>query len=60
LRIDVFPGDQNASYSTEITRFAWDAGTPLPLAFHPDGTLYYATFGGGGTLFEINALSKSN
>ena len=60
LRIDVFPGDEPAAYSTEITRFAWDAGTPLPLAFHPDGTLYYATFGGGGTLFKIDASPQGN
>ena len=34
-------GEDNG-YTTDITRFAWDAGTPLPLAFHPDGTLYYS------------------
>ena len=57
LRIDVHPGEEMFTYTTNITRFAWDAGTPLPLAFHPDGTLYYAVFGGGGTLFTIDAVA---
>ena len=57
LRIDVFPGETEQAYTTEITRFAWDAGTPLPLVFHPDGTLYYAIFGNGGTLYSIDATS---
>ena len=56
LRIDVRPSDDLNTYTTDITRFAWDAGTPLPLAFHPDGTLYYATFGNGGSLFTISAI----
>ena len=56
LRIDVRPSDDLNTYTTDITRFAWDAGTPLPLAFHPDGTLYYATFGNGGSLFTITAI----
>jgi len=43
-------------YTTDITRFAWDAGTPLPLVFHPDGTLYYATFGKSGSLYSITAV----
>ena len=53
LRIDVRAGDSGVPYTTDITRFAWDAGTPLPLVFHPDGTLYYATFGNGGSLYTI-------
>ena len=57
LRIDVHPGEEPFTYTTNITRFAWDAGTPLPLTFHPDGTLYYAVFGGGGTLFTIDAVA---
>ncbi len=57
LRIDVFPGEDEGVYTTEITRFAWDAGTPLPLTFHPDGTLYYAIFGGGGSLYTITESS---
>ncbi|MCH1540806.1 MAG: hypothetical protein L7S56_05160 [Candidatus Poseidonia sp.] len=57
LRIDVhLPSTPNGTYTTEITRFAWDVGTPLPLAFHPDGTLTYATFGQGGTLYSIQSL----
>ena len=52
LRIDVIP-QADGSYSTDISRFAWDAGTPLPLVFHDDGTLYYATFGNGGSLYTI-------
>ena len=59
LRIDVRPGDTAATYTTEITRFAWDAGTPLPLVFHPDGTLYYAIFGNGGSLYTIDATPLS-
>jgi glucose/arabinose dehydrogenase len=56
LRIDVRVGVEPGDYTTEITRFAWDAGTPLPLVFHPNGTLYYATFGNGGSLFSIDAV----
>ena len=59
LRIDVMPGEGPNMYTTDITRFAWDAGTPLPLVFHPDGTLYYAIFGGGGQLFTIDAIADS-
>ena len=59
LRIDVYPGDTEATYATEITRFAWDAGTPLPLVFHPDGTLYYAIFGNGGTLYAIHSTTST-
>lgn len=56
LRIDVRVGVESGDYITEITRFAWDAGTPLPLVFHPNGTLYYATFGNGGSLFSIDSV----
>ena len=56
LRLDVRLSEETSTYTTEITRFAWDAGTPLPLVFHPDGTLYYATFGNGGSLFAITAI----
>ena len=59
LRIDVYPGDGEATYTTEITRFAWDAGTPLPLVFHPDGTLYYAIFGNGGSLYAIHSTTPT-
>ena len=56
LRIDVTLDDATATYDTSITKFAWDAGTPLPLVVHPDGTLYYAIFGNGGTLYSIEPL----
>ena len=52
VRIDVNL-EADGTYTSEISRFAWDAGTPLPLVFHPDGTLYYATFGNNGTLYKI-------
>jgi glucose/arabinose dehydrogenase len=55
LRIDVRPSD-DGSYTSAISRFAWDAGTPLPLVFHSDGTLYYATFGNGGSLYAITPI----
>lgn len=60
LRIDFTPtGNENASepseiWTSKITRFATDLGTPLPLAFAPDGSLYYATFGSGGALYQIS------
>ena len=57
LRIDVRFSETSATYQTEISRFAWDAGTPLPLVFHEDGTLFYATFGHGGTLYSITPTS---
>ena len=39
-------------YTTDITRFAWDAGTPLPLYSIPTAPCY-ATFGNGGSLYTI-------
>jgi glucose/arabinose dehydrogenase len=59
LQIDFTPtGDTNATepaeaWSSKITRFATDLGTPLPIIFAPDGTMYYATFGSGGALYQI-------
>jgi len=64
LQIDFTPtGNVNATepseaWATTITRFATDLGTPLPIIFGPDGTLYYSTFGGGGALYHIT-LSAS-
>ena len=60
VRIDFTPNQSNASLPSEqwnstVTRFATDLGTPLPVVFGPDGDLYYATFGGGGTLYRITA-----
>ena len=54
LRIDVRINADDGTYNAEFTRFAWDAGTPLPLVFHPNGELYYATFGNNGSLFSIS------
>jgi len=59
LRIDFTPTNAtNATepadqWDTHVTRFATDVGTPLPISFSPDGTLYYATFGGNGGLYRI-------
>jgi glucose/arabinose dehydrogenase len=60
VRIDFTLQDPNSSLPSEqwdskVTRFATDLGTPLPLRFGPDGSLYYATFGSGGTLYRITA-----
>jgi glucose/arabinose dehydrogenase len=38
----------------EVTNFASDLSTPLPIAFHASGNfLFYATFAGGGSLHII-------
>tara|TARA_B100000767_G_C19769757_1_gene539336 strand:+ start:1717 stop:2790 length:1074 start_codon:yes stop_codon:yes gene_type:complete len=60
VRIDFTPVITNSTnpseqWDSKVTRFATDLGTPLPLRFGPDGDLYYATFGGGGTLYRITA-----
>ncbi|MBT3971988.1 MAG: hypothetical protein HOE92_07205 [Euryarchaeota archaeon] len=54
IRID-FTADENSpqGWSSEVSRFAVDLGTPLPLRFSPDGDLYFATFAQGGTLYRI-------
>lgn len=54
IRIDFSPNENSPQgWSSEVTRFAIDLGTPLPLRFSPDGDLYFATFGQGGTLYRI-------
>lgn len=60
VRIDFTPVVTNSTnpdeqWDSKVTKFATDLGTPLPLRFGPDGNLYYATFGGGGTLYRITA-----
>ena len=43
----------------EVTTFASNLTTPLPIAFHPSGNyLFYGTFSGGGTLHIITANSN--
>ena len=55
IRID-FTLDNQGNWQGESTRFATDLGTPLPLTFHPDGDLYYATFGNDGSLYRIKGV----
>ena len=54
IRIDVRFDDSRSTYTTEVRQFVSDAGTPLPLAFNPNGDLYYATFGNGGALYKVS------
>ena len=57
VRIDFTPNyDEQGDFSgwdSDVESIATELGTPLPLRFAPDGDLYYATFGGGGTLNRI-------
>ena len=57
LRIDFTPQYNETGafigWDSEETSIASQLGTPLPLRFSPDGDLYYATFGSGGTLNRI-------
>ena len=57
IRVDFTPSfDENGNFSSwdsEETVFAKNVGTPLPLRFRPSGELYYAIFGGGGTLYKV-------
>ena len=55
IRID-FSVDSDGNWGGETTRFATDLGTPLPLRFHPNGDLYYATFGNDGSLYRITGV----
>jgi len=48
--------DSNNGTVVGITSvFAEDVGTPLPIAFHPNGDLYFAVFGSNGKLYKISA-----
>ena len=57
IRVDFTPSfDENGNFSgwdSEESVFAKNLGTPLPLRFSPSGELYYAIFGGGGTLYKV-------
>jgi glucose/arabinose dehydrogenase len=56
VRMDFLENSSAAQgWETNITSFAQDLGTPLPIAFHPSGDyLFYATFSGGGSLHVIS------
>lgn len=54
VRID-FTQDEGGVWSGNMTVFASDLGTPLPIVFHPNGDLFYATFGGNGRIHVITA-----
>jgi hypothetical protein len=42
----------------EVTNFASDLTTPLPIAFHPSGNyLFYGTFSGDGSIHVITTNS---
>ncbi len=53
VRIDLDSSGQNIVGTTTV--FAEDVGTPLPIAFHPNGDLYFAVFGSNGKLYKISA-----
>lgn len=45
---------QPQGWQGDVTSFATDLGTPLPIVFHSSGNyLFYATFAGGGSLNVI-------
>jgi len=54
VRIDL-AASADGGWDGTTTRFATNLGTPLPIVFHPDGDLFYATFGGNGRLHVIQA-----
>ncbi len=53
VRIDLDSTNENVVGTTSV--FAEDVGTPLPIAFHPNGDLYFAVFGSNGKLYKITA-----
>ena len=53
VRIDLDSTNGNVVGTTSV--FAEDVGTPLPIAFHPNGDLYFAVFGSNGKLYKITA-----
>ena len=54
VRID-FTQAEDSTWSSSTSVFASDLGTPLPIVFHPNGDLFYATFGGNGRVHVITA-----
>ena len=53
VRIDFSQAEDGVVGTTSV--FASDLGTPLPIVFHPNGDLFYATFGGNGRIHVITA-----
>ena len=53
VRIDLDAENGNVVGTTTV--FAEDVGTPLPIAFHPNGDLYFAVFGSNGKLYKITS-----
>ena len=52
VRIDLDSSSGEVIGTTSV--FAEDLGTPLPIAFHPNGDLYFAVFGSNGKLYKIS------
>ena len=53
VQIDLDANNGEVIGTTSV--FAEDLGTPLPIAFHPNGDLYFAVFGSNGKLYKITA-----
>ena len=51
VQIDLDASTGEVKTATSV--FASDVGTPLPIAFHPNGDLYFAVFGSNGKLYKI-------
>ncbi|MCH1443357.1 MAG: hypothetical protein L7U53_05755 [Candidatus Poseidoniaceae archaeon] len=53
VQIDLDASTGEVKTTTSV--FASDVGTPLPIAFHPNGDLYFAVFGSNGKLYKITS-----
>ena len=53
VRIDLDSSSGEVICTTSV--FAEDLGTPVPIALHPNGDLYFAVFGSNGKLYKISA-----
>ena len=53
VRIDLDAENGNVVGTTTV--FAEDVRPPLPIAFHPNGDLYFAVFGSNGKLYKITS-----